>query len=512
EGIAGANGHFGPGTSSHCPVLKQGDNSRFVTILKYALYCNNQDAQSFTTSFDAATKSAVYEFQKFSGLNATGVADLQTWKSLLVSTGDNMRKGTACDCSTPVTQARANTLKANGYKYIGRYIAGGEHKRISIPEIELILKNGMKWFPIFQKSGNYLNYFNEEQGKKDGAECVRNASLYQIPNGSTIYFGVDFDAMDGDISAKVLPYFKGIDESFTSLNSRSLKIGVYGSRNVCSRVSDAGYAEKSFVSDMSTGFSGNLGFPLPKNWAFDQIREYAIGTGDGRIEIDNDIFSGRDNCINTLSDLSVSKQLQKLFGLFSIEVENPDLNYENTKYTENAIIQLKAGPKSVFGDGKLVISHDVKAGKFEMSILDSLLSMFSWIPVTVAIQDYLGDVATLIGEGSLSVGYTMGDFGLGLKAEVSQELIKIPELAGIADQASVIYACCTIFPKGFDKELKEFFELLKKAPKILAGTAMAVLIAFLVVSGAGLIAGASVGVAEFIGALITAVSTLAPSI
>ena len=42
------------------------------------------------------------------------------------------------------------------------------------------------------------------------------------------------------------------------------KIGVYGSRNVCIQVSDKRYATYSFVSGMSTGFSGNLGFPLPK--------------------------------------------------------------------------------------------------------------------------------------------------------------------------------------------------------------------------------------------------------
>ena len=29
----------------------------------------------------------------------------------------------------------------------------------------------------------------------------------------------------------------------------------------------------SFVSDMSSGFTGNCGYPLPKNWAFDQFFE-----------------------------------------------------------------------------------------------------------------------------------------------------------------------------------------------------------------------------------------------
>jgi peptidoglycan hydrolase-like protein with peptidoglycan-binding domain len=45
---------------------------------------------------------------------------------------------------------------------------------------------------------------------------------------------------------------------------------------------------------MSTGFSGNLGYPLPSNWAFDQILEYSIGSGAGAIGIDKNIQSGAD--------------------------------------------------------------------------------------------------------------------------------------------------------------------------------------------------------------------------
>ncbi|MFY1676935.1 hypothetical protein [Streptomyces sp. WMMC905] len=45
---------------------------------------------------------------------------------------------------------------------------------------------------------------------------------------------------------------------------------------------------------MSSGFSGNLGYPLPTNWAFDQISTVTVGSGSGAIEIDNNIASGRD--------------------------------------------------------------------------------------------------------------------------------------------------------------------------------------------------------------------------
>ena len=32
-----------------------------------------------------------------------------------------------------------------------------------------------------------------------------------------------------------------------------------------------GYAETCFVSDMSTGYSGNMGFKIPNNWNLDQF-------------------------------------------------------------------------------------------------------------------------------------------------------------------------------------------------------------------------------------------------
>ena len=165
EGIDEPNGVFGPTTQSLLPTLAPGSkNTPFVKIMQYALYCNRFDPTGFTGVFGNGTLSAIKKFQEFCLLVPDGYCGKQSWMSLLISHGDKDRKGEAFDCSTPITQERANTLKANGYKYAGRYIAGGEQKRITIPEMELLFKNGMKWFPIFQKSGNYLDYFNTEQG------------------------------------------------------------------------------------------------------------------------------------------------------------------------------------------------------------------------------------------------------------------------------------------------------------------------------------------------------------
>lgn len=50
---------------------------------------------------------------------------------------------------------------------------------------------------------------------------------------------------------------------------------------------------------MSTGYSGNKGYPLPDDWAFDQIQETDnFYSSDGSFAIDKDVVSGRYNGFN----------------------------------------------------------------------------------------------------------------------------------------------------------------------------------------------------------------------
>ena len=507
-GIDTPNGVLGPATQASLPTLAPGSkNSVYVRIMQYSLYCNRYDPTGFTGVFGNNTLSALKKFQDFCLLVPDGYCGKQTWMSLLVSHGDKDRKGEAFDCSTPITQARANTLKANGYKYAGRYIAGGEHKRITIPEMELIFKNGMKWFPIFQKSGNSLSYFNAKQGSEDAKECLSNSIKYRIPSGSTIYFAVDFDAMDGDVTTNILPYFKAINDIFKFNNPRNYKIGVYGARNVCSRVSDAGYATTSFVCDMSSGFSGNLGYPLPENWAFDQIKEYTIGSGEGAIAIDNNLFSGRDKCIDKMNGLLVTEVLNNLFKVLGFETTNVDkLDWEYEFNTQDEKIVFQTGGKVNVGSGPIVMNIDVKSGKVDLPIIDNILGALTWEPVAEEIKKYLEKLGSVMGEGSIGIGYIYDPVdGVGLKIELSIEVLKIPELADIADIATVLFAGVTIYPKDFNKDLREFIDIVKNLSTTLATAALAVLVVFLLVQAAGLLAssGIVVSISKFIGALTT---------
>lgn len=307
-----ANGAFGPGTQSglRSHPLASGNSGVWVSLLTAALVLNDRPVV-FTSSYDAQVAEAVALFQSYVALPQTGTVGFSTWASLLVSYGDQSRPGTACDCITTVTSARAQALHDAGYRHVGRYlsnVAGSTlDKMIKPGELGVIAAAGLSCFPIYQTWGGSADYFSYSQGLHDAHDAIVWARRHGFQDGARIYFAVDFDALDGEVTASVLPHFRGVHHVITAYSR--YRIGVYGARNVCRRVSDAGYADASFVSDMSSGFSGNLGYALPANWAFDQIATLTVGSGEGAIEIDKNIASGRDDGERTFNPASYTEVL-----------------------------------------------------------------------------------------------------------------------------------------------------------------------------------------------------------
>ncbi|MGK5629198.1 glycoside hydrolase domain-containing protein [Streptomyces sp. URMC 123] len=297
-----ANGVFGPGTQAGLKehTLSTGASGVWVQLFSAAMVLNRRPA-SFASSFTSALASAVSDFQSFVKLPVTGKGDYSTWASLLVSYGDQNRKGAACDGVTQITAARAQTLKANGITYVGRYLTNPDptpsgstkEKAIQPGELKAIADNGLRCYPIYQTYGRGADDFSYPLGRAAAQAAINAALDHGFKAGTRIYFAVDFDALDDQVTNNVLPHFKGIQDAIADDGDR-FKIGVYGPRNVCTRVGEAGHSSASFVSDMSSGFSGNFGYPLPADWAFDQIVTRTIGSGDGAINIDHNIASGRD--------------------------------------------------------------------------------------------------------------------------------------------------------------------------------------------------------------------------
>ncbi|MFE7515023.1 glycoside hydrolase domain-containing protein [Streptomyces sp. NPDC057540] len=294
-----ANGAFGPGTQaglkSH--TVSVGSSGVWVQLFTAAMELNRRHT-GFTSTFTESTAVSVRSFQEFMALDMTGQGDFRTWASLLVSYGDQTRQGTACDGVTKITPARAQALKNAGYKYIGRYLYNASttslpEKEIQPGELETIQAYGLRCFPIYQTWARSVDYYSTKQGESDCMMAVYKAQEHGFKNGARIYFAVDYDAVDDEVTSNVLPYFQSVRAMMTRLGS-PYKIGIYGPRNVCSRVVEKNHADSCFVSDMSSGFSGNLGYPMPDKWAFGQIVTKTVGSGDGLIEIDNNIATGWD--------------------------------------------------------------------------------------------------------------------------------------------------------------------------------------------------------------------------
>mgnify|MGYP001070500801 CR=1 FL=1 len=308
--LSTANGNCGPSTKRCLPTLlvngisngvsyteqnySSDDLDRFKILANIALYFNGFGLGNLTSDL---SETVIGDFQSIYSIPVTKNIDRTTWLSLLVSCGDTDRQAIACDCATIITENNINVLKDNNYKYIGRYLSGtidnGQSKALSKEELQLLFSNGIRLFPIHQGAANYISYFTNENATADADSALEYANALKIQFGSIIYFAVDCDATDDQITNYILPYFKALQIRFMSESGGKYRIGVYGTRNLCTRVCNEGFACSSFVSDMSTGFSGNLGFPIPKNWAFDQFTTTTISSGEESIEIDKDGFSGQ---------------------------------------------------------------------------------------------------------------------------------------------------------------------------------------------------------------------------
>lgn len=312
-----ANGNFGNTTKRCCPQIPYVKNSNaaksysnryysasqisaMTELVQFALYVNGYGDGVTDGVFDADTKQAIRAFQQKYAIPITGIADKTTWLSLFISCGDTSRPAKAADCATQLSAAQAKSLYDNGYRYIGRYLTGrysGGDKSISRAEAQRIFDAGLNFFPIYQTTARSNSYFTEKQGTIDAKAAIDAAAKLGIPRNTIIYFAVDFDCMDYQITSNIIPYFRAVHETMVGSIYRT---GIYGTRNACSRVSKLGYACSSFVGDMSTGFSGNLGYSMPDNWAFDQFKTVTIGNGAGTLEIDKDGFSGRDYGVSKL--------------------------------------------------------------------------------------------------------------------------------------------------------------------------------------------------------------------
>ncbi|WP_051554892.1 glycoside hydrolase domain-containing protein [Lachnospira multipara] len=453
-----ANGNFGPATQE---LAKQNTltvgtgKGKLVKLAKFGLYINGvrkfkensfdcSDGNNFTETFDERMENAVKEFQKFTGmLNIDGVVDIKVWMSLFVSTGYPKRDVLACDASTQITETKAKRIYANDFRIIGRYLTGctaNGPKNLTREELSILFNQGLSVFAIYQDEKEYYNchpdeettvhYYNYDQGYSDAKKAVEAAEDLGIPYGEPIFFAVDYDFNDDQTTDMIIPHFQGIAKYIRD-NGHKYTIGCYGPRNICTRIGNYGYAKYSFVSDMSTGYSGNKGFILPDNWVFDQIREYTQGSADGAFALDCVATSGKYNGFNHIIDRPEqqikpsSRDVANGFcvdtlKLLGIDVDIVKFNAETEVSLPGVTVKYKAtqGESISIGDGFTRAKFDIVDGKIEDKAYITATKGFknvsednSMMVDASGILDFQSKVQFMVNNGYIEMGVSLLDDG-----------------------------------------------------------------------------------------------------
>ncbi len=290
------DGSFGSGTLEKAPTLSKKTTGYTASkrLLQWCLTINGFYPGALDGTFDTNTYNSLYAFQDFVCLDPDGVCGKQTWASLVTSCGSPSRKATALDTSKKITLENAAAIKRAGYTDVGRYLtnAPGSHfdKAMTFDELEILIATGLNIIPIFQTYGNKASYFTEEQGTADALTAKRAAENFGFPSSATIYFCVDYDVLMADVESNILPYFRKVKATI----GNSYKVGAYGPRYICSKLAEMNISSSSYVCDMSTGFTCNIGQKLPENWAYDQFTEInTFNTEFDKMDYDKCIASPR---------------------------------------------------------------------------------------------------------------------------------------------------------------------------------------------------------------------------
>lgn len=304
-----ADGALGPKSLAKMPTLAKGSTAEEqVMILQCALICNRYPVSEINGVYDQQMEDKIREFQHFMCLDqdsqvVPGEVNRRAWCALLMSSGDPERLPNAADTSTQLTEAQAQALYNDGIRYIGRYLTkvkGGLDKNLTDQEIRHILNAGLKLIPIFQEDQSRLENFTYQKGYGCWRKATDAATRLKLP-ACTIYFSVDFDATEAQAKGAVTDFFRGLNDA-KAVSPSIYQIGIYSARNTCSVIRAAGLAGNCYISNMSTGYSGNLGYVMPTDWCFDQYAKGTYTVNGGSFEIDKVIASGVDQAVSTVPE------------------------------------------------------------------------------------------------------------------------------------------------------------------------------------------------------------------
>src|SRR5258707_1814605 len=113
---------------------------------------------------------------------------------------------------SPATVA---ALKANNVAFVCRYYdasGGTSAKCLDAAEAQTLLAIGFEIFVVYETAPTAVGYFSRAQGRTDGDAARAAAQGAGQPAQCPIFFAVDYDASDADLSGPITEYFNGVDD------------------------------------------------------------------------------------------------------------------------------------------------------------------------------------------------------------------------------------------------------------------------------------------------------------
>ncbi len=166
------------------------------------------------------------------------------------------------DTNHNVTRKLA-ALKALGIETIIRYdnrLGPHGEKQVKSDEARAIADAKMRLAIVYEGAGDKVSQFSEGLGYLDAKYSRQKAPERGQPDGSAVYFAVDFDATAGQVESRIIPYFQGVKRAFEEEGGGAdLRVGVYGSGLVCRTVKKADLADLTWIS-CSMGWAESRAF------------------------------------------------------------------------------------------------------------------------------------------------------------------------------------------------------------------------------------------------------------
>jgi hypothetical protein len=182
---------------------------------------------------------------------------------------------------------QAAAIKAAGYDFVARYLSQSSWKRVTASEAGALKTAGLAIVFVYEDAPTGADYFSNGRGQVDAARAAQQAGALGAAAGTTIYFAVDYDASESDLSGSIVPYFQGIVSGITSAaasGNPQYRVGVYGSGATCAAITAAGLSSQGWLAQ-ATGWAGHGSYT---SWV---ISQGMPGTACG-MSVDPDIAQG----------------------------------------------------------------------------------------------------------------------------------------------------------------------------------------------------------------------------